>query len=145
MQVKTINATHADFKRKADNILELYNQESHSPFDEVLNVNKPESLNLVYVEGVEGGVITDRWCNSSGEFLFNSIMFAAFPQQERRKGHLKACLQNAGFPIETVQINGGDPIDIWRKLGFTKIGTLGMTVMMRTRDFPNIHWGVCVL
>ncbi len=145
MKVNVISGSHHSFKARADQILDIYNKESSAPFDECLNITKLESVRLIYVEGVEGGVITDQWCSSTGEFLFHSIMFAAFPKHERKKGHLKACIEQAGFPVETVQINGGDPIEVWRKLGFTKSGTLGFTTMLRSRDFNDVNWGMCVV
>ncbi len=141
MKIKVIDGNHPKFKKKADKILEIYNQESSVPFDESLEMTAPDSLRLVYIKGKEGGVIIDKWHDNNNMLMFNSIMYAAFPKEDRQNGHLRACIQRAGFPIETVQLNGGDNLAVWKKLGFTKGGTLGFCTMLRSRDFEGVSWG----
>ncbi|HCG8623124.1 TPA: hypothetical protein NJ576_003842 [Vibrio parahaemolyticus] len=141
MKVKVIDGNHPKFKKKADQILKIYNQESCIPFDESLEVTKPDSIRLIYIKGKDGGVIIDKWHADDKKLLFNSIMYAAFPENERRKGYLRACIERAGFPIETVQLDDVDTISVWKKLGFTKAGTLGFCTMLRSKDFENVQWG----
>lgn len=144
MEIKIISPNDLEFDARAKEIVDIYNSESKAPFSEALDVTNPKSIKLIYVVGCAGGVITDAWHHKNGDFAFHSVMFAAFPVSERRKGYLRACLERADYPIETVQVNGNDPIEIWKKLGFTKQGTLGFSTMLRSRDFDGIKWGVWI-
>lgn len=144
MEIKIISPNDLEFDARAKDILDIYNSESKAPFSEALDVTNPKSIKLIYVVGCAGGVITDAWHHKNGDIAFYSVMFAAFPSSERQKGYLRACLDYADYPIETVQVNGNDPIEIWKKLGFTKQGTLGFSTMLRSRDFDGIKWGVWI-
>ncbi|KMJ46711.1 hypothetical protein AB204_02530 [Xenorhabdus khoisanae] len=141
MKVQVITGKHPDFISKAQRIVDIYNQDGDGFGDERLEISYPETLHLIYVENVEGGVITDAWRDENGHILFHSIMFAAFPKPDRRKGFLRACIEDSDFPIETVQINSMQTYPIWKKLGFDKVGLLGMTLMLRCRDFDGVTWG----
>ncbi|AZL83356.1 hypothetical protein EIJ81_00380 (plasmid) [Aliivibrio salmonicida] len=143
--MKVIGPSHEDFWDRANKIVEIYNEESSVPFSELLDVSNSNTINLIYIDGIDGGVITDAWYNKNDEFLFHSIMYAAFPKADRQKGYLKACVNSVNFKIETVQINAGDPVEIWKKLGFKKLGLLNFTMMLRTRDFDGVNWGLVVL
>ncbi|MFA0381157.1 hypothetical protein [Vibrio sp. 10N.222.54.A3] len=145
MNIKVITGNDPEFLQRANDIINIYNETCPSCHQESLNLSRLDALKLIYVDGVAGGVITDEWCNSNGEFMFHSIMFAAFPKESRNQGYLKACLTHCGFPVETVQINDYDPVDIWKKLGFNLAGTMGMTIMLRSRDFEGVKWGLCYM
>lgn len=143
MNVRVIDGTHPEFAARAEFILDVYNRESKCPFPETLTVKSPETIRMIFIDGVEGGVIADRWSDENDNTIFWSIMYAGFNESDRRKGYLSACIQNGELPLETVQVQGGDPIEVWKKVGFKKAGTMGMTIMLRTRDFEGIKWGFC--
>ena len=146
MSVKVITSKDHGFEERANQIVALYNESNDSDHHEQIELAVDHKLKLIFVEGVDGGVIVDAWHdNSNNNFMFYSINFAAFPPEARNKGHLKACMRECGFPIETVQINPWDPIELWQNLGFTLAGTLGFTTMLRSRDFENVRWGPCFI
>lgn len=141
MNVRVIDGAHPEFAARAKFILDIYNRESDSGFDETLTVTSPSSIRIIFIDGVEGGVIADRWSDRTGKTIFFSIMFAAFNESDRKKGYLSACIQNSELQLETVQVQEGDPIEVWKKLGFKKAGMMSGTLMLRTRDFDGVVWG----
>lgn len=140
MKIKVINGLAPDFGQRADRIVELYNKECAAFQEASLTIMRAETLNLIYVEGVEGGIITDKHYDQSGNLLFNSVMYAAFPEYDRRKGYLQACLKHAGFPIDAIQVQYGDPMKVWKHLGFNELRVLGISCYLINRDIPEVDW-----
>lgn len=145
MKVKVIDGNHPDFKKKSDYIVTTYNQSSDCPFDEVLTVTSPKTIYLIYIDGIAGGVIVDDWILNE-KLTIKVVKFAAFGEEYRGHGCLKACITNQQtLNIDAVEINPDDPIEVWQKLGFTKIGTLGFSTLLRNKDFDGVEFGYCSL
>ncbi|WP_337027435.1 hypothetical protein [Vibrio cholerae] len=145
-KITVITGNHLDFDERAKRIVQIYNEETKG-FDESFFPTERDNLHLVYLEGIDGSVIVDKWgyIINNRYISFNIVLFAAFSKQNRNKGYLRNCIEGCGLEIQTVQVSPYDPIKTWHSLGFRKAGTIGMDILLRKQEIEGIHWGQCNL
>lgn len=124
-----------EYMERAEQIVEIYNQSSF--FKERLNLQNPSGTRIVYVPDHSGGVLLDRM-TGSGQVEFFRIMFAAFAPEDRGKGFLKTCLNEAfaaDIDIRFVELNMFEKSEIWHAVGFVHCGNWNFTtVASRVRE-----------
>jgi len=139
MNIKISNSSDSNYIVRAERIIELYNQASRCPFDEALNLTKPESTRIIYSDHDSAGVLLD-YHSDKGVWR---IMFAAFDSNNRGKGLLRGCMNIAkdeGMDIALVEINSSDEAPVWRNLGYEYYGTMGICMVLSNRKLDFINY-----
>ncbi len=139
MNIKISNSSDVNYMVRAEKIIELYNQASRCPFDEILNLTKPDSTCIIYVDYDSAGVLLD-YHSEKGVWR---IMFAAFDSNNRNKGLLRGCMDFAkdeGMDIALVEINSSDESSVWKKLGYEYFGAMGMCMILSNRKLDFINY-----
>ena len=124
---------------RAEKIIELYNQASRCPFDETLNLTKPESTRIIYSDDDSAGVLLD-YHSEKGVWR---IIFAVFDSNNGGKGLLRSSMKfakNEGMDIALIEINSSDESPVWQKLGYDHCGTMGMRMMLSNRKLDFINY-----
>ncbi|CAG19302.1 hypothetical protein [Photobacterium profundum] len=142
MKTRILEHTDAGFLGKSEQIVNIYNKYSKAPFNEVLNLPKPQSIKLVIVEGIRGGVLFDRVKTPDGDIY--SVMYAAFMKRDQKKGHLSACIRHmreTGLSVKIVELGYTDgAFNAFNKLGFTKLGMLNLSQVLTTECLDFIKY-----
>jgi len=139
MHLKIIDNTEPSYIARAERIIELYNEASSCPFDETLNLQRPETTRIIMAEEDSAGVLIDH---HPSEDVWR-VMFASFDATNRGKGLLNSCLEHAKnkeFDIALVEVNNGDEAAVWRKHGFVEFGSMGMCMTLSNRKLEFINY-----
>jgi ribosomal protein S18 acetylase RimI-like enzyme len=146
--VKLLTFAHDGFAERINDIIELYNDSALFAAKPVFN--SPERLFVLAPINTKGGVILNHFesFNKEGDLDISgfSIMFAAFDPEHRKKGLLKACLKKAEkFEMDIRYVSVGfdatEPYveEVWRKLGFTHMGLIGLDTVLSKKREPFIN------
>lgn len=139
MKIKIITSEEQGYIARAEKIVDLYNEASEKPFNEKLNLQRPESTKIIYAEHDSGGVLLDYHSN----YKVYRVMFAAFDKKNRGKGLLKACLEvlkKEELDIPLVEIGDDNEISLWQKLGYIFLGADGMSIVATNRKLEFINY-----
>ena len=140
MNIKILTSDSKNYLQRAQKIVQMYNEASTVPFDETLILGNPKRTRIITFDEDSGGILIDGF----KDVPFYRVTFAAFDENNRKKGFLRACMEyakNNEYDIPLVAINGGDEHDIWGRLGYNLIVNCGPYIYSANREVEGFDLG----